>query len=194
MTDDFEDDEVFDQYPQLAVLPPLIKLAKNVRWFQTVGERLPDETRALAEDYCLGLGFPEATPAILGLWADAASAAETLDYNSPAWEAEEQMRAALTSEVSLQIDEETLEFIFNHIANEVLQAATLGAEEVADFLRIDDKEFVQAAAGSAVQAVHLAALVLLAGEDESHPFAVRFHIFEQGRWPLGITGSSFNIF
>lgn len=194
MTDLLDDENVFDVYPQLAILTPLIQLASNVQWFRAVGDRLNEDTLSLAKDYCDGLGYPDATPALLGLWGEAADAVETLDYNSPAWETEEQLRTSLTQQALEQIEEDILEFVFTHIANEVLPAATQGAEEVADFLRIDDLEFVQAAAGAAVQAVHQAALVLLVGEDENHPFAVRFHIFEQGHWPLGIVGNSFNIF
>lgn len=194
MAELYEDENVFDAHPQLAVLAPLVELAKNVHWFRAVGEPLKPEARELAHNYCDGLGYPDAEPALLGLWADAAAAAETLDFNSPSWESEEQLRAHLTQEALENVDEETLEFIFTHIANEVLAAAAEGAEEIADYLRIDDMDFVTAAAGAAVQAVHLAALVLIAGEETDHPFAQKFHLFEAGHWPLGITGSTFNIF
>ena len=194
MTDDFEEDDIFELLPALAVVKPLCDLASEIRWFTAVSEPMDERTLALAESYGAALGFPEATPALLGDWEDAAVAAESGDYNSPAWEAEEQMRAYLTEEVLRQVDEETLEMVTTLIASTVFEAATLGAEEAADFLRIDDMAFVQAAAGAAVQSVHLAALVLMADAGEDHPFSVRFHLFEQGRWPLGIMGSSFNIF
>ena len=65
-----------------------------------------------------------------------------------------------------------------------------------------------AASGSASQACHHAALTLLAAgiddpyadpddppvDPDNHPFMLRFRLFERGRWPLGITGNSLNIF
>lgn len=195
MTEEFEDeDDIFEMAPALAVVKPLCDLASEMRWFSTVSEPLDSETRDMAERYCEGLGFPGTTPALLGDWEDAAAAAESGDYNSPAWEAEEQMRAYLSEEVLQQVDIDTLEMVMTHIAATVSEAATLGAEEAANFLRIDDMAFVQAATGAAVQAVHLAALVLMVGLDEDHPFSLRFHLFERGRWPIGIMGQSFNIF
>lgn len=188
------EDDIFELSPALAVVKPLCNLASEIRWFSMVSEPIAPEIRELAESYSAGLGFPEATPALLGDWEDAAAAAESGDFNSPAWEAEEQMRAFLTEEALREVDEETLEMVMTHIAATVFEAATLGAEEAADFLRIDDMAFVQAAAGAAVQSVHLAALVLMTDGGADHPFSVKFHLFEQGRWPLGIMGSSFNIF
>ncbi len=195
MREEFEDeDDIFEMTPALGVVKPLCDLVTEMRWFSTVSEPIDAETRDLAERYCEGLGFPDTTPALLGDWEDAAIAAESGDYNSPAWEAEEQMRAYLTEEALTQVDPDTLEIVMAHIAATVAEAATLGAEEAANYLRIDDMAFVQAATGAAVQAVHLAALVLIVGLDEDHPFSIRFHLFERGRWPIGIMGQSFNIF
>ncbi|MEL6363066.1 MAG: hypothetical protein AAFR21_18520, partial [Pseudomonadota bacterium] len=55
------------------------------------------------------------------------------------------------------------------------------------------------AVGAAVQASHQAALALLASADpdfeaEGHPFAAKFQLFEFGRWPVALIGSSFNLF
>ena len=195
MTEEFdEEDDIFEMAPALAMVKPLCDLAIEMRWFSTVSEPLNAQTRDLAERYCESLGFPGTTPALLGNWEDAAAAAESGDYNSPAWEAEEQMRAYLSEEVLQQVDIDTLEMVMAHIAATVAEAATLGAEEAANFLRIDDMAFIQAATGAAVQSVHVAALVLMAGLDEDHPFSIRFHLFEQGRLPIGIMGQSFNIF
>ena len=59
---------------------------------------------------------------------------------------------------------------------------------------IEDQELIRAATGSALQSCHQAALVLAAGEEDAHPFALKYKLFEQGHWPIAITGSSFNIF
>ena len=51
----------------------------------------------------------------------------------------------------------------------------------------------------AVEAAHKAALVLIAAADpafdaDDHPFTAKFRLFEFGRWPVGLIGSSFNLF
>ena len=57
-----------------------------------------------------------------------------------------------------------------------------------------DPALVRAAAGAATQASYQAALVLAAGEDAEHVFAIKYRLFEAGRWPLGIAGMTFNLF
>ncbi|TNE65147.1 MAG: hypothetical protein EP335_06275 [Alphaproteobacteria bacterium] len=193
---DFDDalDDLFDEFPSLRLVAPFLALAENVRWFRGLGE-LPDaRTANLAREYAAALGFPDAEPAFLGDWAEAAEAAESADYNSPAWEAEEQLRAALTADVLEVIDEQTLELVMTHVVQSVSEAIEAAVEEAADDLRVADEEFMNAAFGAAVQACYLAALVAMAGADEDHPFTLRFQLFERGRWPLGIVGNSFLIF
>lgn len=152
---------------------------------------------ALFEDGCrfaAALGFPEARPAILALWEDAAGAAESLDFNSPAWEAEEQLRMALLNDALELVDEQALELVLTHISAIASDAAGKEAEDVRNFLQIDDDAFVRAATGAAVQICHQAALVLAAGNGPEHVFSLKYQIFEHGRWPVAITGGSLNIF
>ncbi len=52
-----------------------------------------------------------------------------------------------------------------------------------------------AAAGAGVQACHNAALLLLAGRaEDDHPFALKYRLFERGRWPVALIGSSLHLF
>jgi hypothetical protein len=53
---------------------------------------------------------------------------------------------------------------------------------------------IMAAVGAATQACHVAALVVLAAEEEDHSMALKFRLFEAGHWPLGVTGNSFHLF
>jgi hypothetical protein len=60
---------------------------------------------------------------------------------------------------------------------------------------LEDLELVNAAAGAGVQACHNAALVLLSGDaDDAHPFALKYRLFERGRWPVALIGSSLHLF
>jgi hypothetical protein len=191
---DLDIDELFEDYPSLKSIAPFLAVAENVHWFRTLGERPYKETKTAARDYADLLGFPEADPVFLPEWEDAAAAAENTEYNSPAWEAEEQQRAILTADVLDVIDEHTLEMVMTHIVSTLTPIIDEAAQEAAQYLRIDDDEFVRAASGAAVQACYQAALVGLAAPEDEHPFVKRFEVFEAGHWPIAIIGNSFLIF
>ncbi|MBL4787731.1 MAG: hypothetical protein JKY60_01310 [Kordiimonadaceae bacterium] len=193
---DIEDEigDLFDDFPSLKSVAPFLEVAKNVRWFRSVGERPQDETRIFARDYADLLGFPEADPVFLPLWEDAAAAAENTEYDSPAWETEEQQRAALTSDVLGVLDEDLLEMVMTHVAASVSPVIEEAAAEMVEFLQIPDEEFVRAVSGAATQACYQAVLVGLASPEDDHPFVKRFQIFEAGHWPIAVIGNSFLIF
>lgn len=187
-------EDLFDDFPSLKSVAPFVEVAKNVRWFRALGERPDAAVRQYARDYADILGFPEAEPVFLPDWEDAAFAAENPEYNSPAWEAEEQLRAALTTDVLAAVDEDVLQMVMTDIAKSITEVIDESADEAREYMRIDDGEFVQAAAGAAAQACYQAALVGMAGAEGDHPFVRRFQIFEAGHWPIAILGTSFLIF
>ena len=61
---------------------------------------------------------------------------------------------------------------------------------------MEDEELIRAAVGAASQAIYQAGLLLAAEneEDQNHPFALKYRLFESGRWPIGVVGNSFHIF
>ncbi|MFC4346678.1 hypothetical protein ACFO5Q_02310 [Kordiimonas lipolytica] len=187
-------DEIFDDLPSLKSVAPFVALASNVRWFRTLGEDPDRQTVEIARAYAEALGFPEAEPGFLADWEEAADAAENTEVNSPAWEAEEQLRAALTDDALGVLDEQTLEMVMTHVTGAVSETIEESATEASRDLRILDEEFVRATSGAAVQATYQAALAAMTGAEEDHPFALRFQLFEKGRWPIGIIGNSFLIF
>jgi len=191
---DLDIEDLFDDFPSLKSVAPFLAVAQNVRWFRTLGERPAKYVQEHAREYADSLGFPEADPVFLPGWEDAAFAAENPEVNSPAWEAEEQLRAALTMDVLDAVDEDTLQMVMAHVAQTITPHIDEAANEAREYLRIEDEEFVQAAAGAAAQACYQAALVGMAGPEDEHPFVKRFQIFEEGHWPIAILGNSFLIF
>lgn len=186
-------------------LPALMRLSRFARglgaipWFANLGEPMSAGTRAAAERYASGLGFPDAETAILVDWEDAAAAAESLDMQSPAWEAEELLRADLTARALEFLSEEALRIVMTMIADRVAAPAREAMEQASCIWDIEDEGSRQLAVGAAVQAAHQAGLALIAANDpdfnaEDHPFAAKFELFEFGRWPVGVLGSSFNLF
>lgn len=180
--------------PRLAALSQFVRFIEYIPWFRNLGEPLDPVFVEEAREYLDALGFGHADVAVVEDWDEAAACAETNDWNSPWWEAEEQQVAYLTDRAIQRLGEDTVEAIVTIVASRASEAATRALETVAEIWNVEDEELVNAAAGAAVQACYQAALVLAAGGSEAHPFSLKFHIFEVGRWPLGVTGNTFNIF
>lgn len=185
--------------------PILVRLRRfamgleRVSWFAHLGEPPTPKVRDLAQEYLDRLGFPEADLAILADYEDAASVAETHDWSSPAWEAEELLRANLTEQALTVMSEEALDIGLKLVAQEAGNSAKAAAEEQAALWDMADGGALNLAVGAAVQAAHGAALALIATaagdeEAEDHAFAWKMRLFEQGRWPVTVIGSSFSVF
>lgn len=170
------------------------KLARRTPWFLAVGLPVEDDLADLARDYLDMAGFPEARVALVEGWEEAAEAAASTDWNSPWWEAEEQMMAALTGEAVERVGEDDFGLAMDHLRAQIAAPILSAAEEAAGAGGVTDEELIRAAAGAAVQASYQAALVLMTEGGADHPFALKFRLFEAGRWPLGVVGSSFNLF
>ncbi|MEO1136128.1 MAG: hypothetical protein AAFW68_05890 [Pseudomonadota bacterium] len=197
--DENELEDLERELPGLARLSRFARSLDRIPWFANIGEPLTPGAKAAAEDYCAGLGFPEAEIALVMDWGDAAGAAESLDWQSPAWEAEESLRADLTGRALELLSEDALRIGMALIAEKVSEPAKEAVEELSYLSDLDDEQIKTLCVGAAVQAANGAALALIAAADtdfdaENHPLAAKFRLFEFGRWPVSITGSSFNLF
>lgn len=193
-----EEDEVeidaLEEYPTLVLVSRFTKLIPRTDWFRYVGEPLESAVVTKAKDYVDALGFPEATPAEVEDWQEAAYALETNDWNSPFWEVEQQLLAALTVEITETIDPELLEMVLARVTSVASEYVGEGVMAAADRWGVQDDELLKAAIGEGVQACYQAALVIAAGVDDNHPFTLKYQLYETGWWPLGVMGNSFNIF
>jgi len=199
----FQDDPEDADIPRLLDEIPLLYKAKAFAeslnantWFSRLGEPLDARERDLARTYLDGLGFPEAEPALLSDWDEAAGAAESLDTDPMGWEAEEMLRTGLVSRVLDRLDEEAVNAALTLVAQKTGDTARDAVEDAAAIADVEDMAIVQAAAGALAQAANGAALVILAeAEDDEppHPFLARWRLFARGRWPVGIAGATYNI-
>ncbi|OUR78456.1 hypothetical protein A9Q83_07435 [Alphaproteobacteria bacterium 46_93_T64] len=192
--DEFDDIPDIEEYPTLRSVVRFNKLLPSVNWFRSVGLPMGAGTLDTAQEYVEMLGFPGTFVAPVENWEEAAYAAANPDWNSSWWETEEQMRVSLTSEALEILTEDDLTMALTHISATATPSIQNAAESLAEEQGIEDEELIRAAIGSAVQTCHQAALVLAAGQEDPHPFALKYKLFELGRWPIAITGSSFNIF
>jgi hypothetical protein len=193
--DDFDEDlPDIEDYPTLISVVRFNKLIPSLPWFANVGEPLTQKSLTTARDYMDLLGFPDAFVAEVENLEDAAYAASNPEFNSDWWEAEEQLRMGLTTMALELMSEEDLNLALTQVSATASEIVSAAVEAMAEDAGIEDQELIRAAAGSAVQSCHQAALVLAAGEEDAHPFALKYKLFEQGHWPIAITGRSFNIF
>ncbi|MEZ5894280.1 MAG: hypothetical protein R3C58_14200 [Parvularculaceae bacterium] len=187
------------ELPALARMRRFAAALERIPWFANLGEPLTPGARAAARTYTEGLGFPDSDIAILIDWDEAAGAAESVDWNSPAWEAEELLRADLTGRALELLSEDALNIGMALIADRVSEPAKEQMEQASFIWDVEEEDQKQLAVGAAVQAAHHASLVLIAAAHpdfiaDEHPFTAKFRLFEFGRWPVGIVGSSFNLF
>ena len=192
LDDDFEDDE--EKEIILLALRRLRSVIEQADWFHQLGQPMGGDTRLLAEGFVSQLGFPDAWVAPVADWEHAAVAAENPDINSDSWEAEEQLRMHLTSEASLIFTEAELHDALEAITSTAGPVIFNAASNVANMWGVDDDAIIEACGGAALQACYNAALVIMAAEEEDHPCALKFALFEAGHWPIGIAGQSFNVF
>ena len=171
----------------------------HIHWFATVGQPLENSERAAAEHYLAAIGATDVSVGLVADWEQAAQAGESPGFNTPWWEAEEMLRSGLTADALEIVDESEFNLALTRLTERASQSAILAAEEAALLSGVSDAELVLAAAGAAVQACHLRALVDLAGEASAgeagtHAFAYKFELFEAGRWPIAVTGGTLHLF
>ncbi|MEC9178803.1 MAG: hypothetical protein VYC76_05020 [Pseudomonadota bacterium] len=202
------------ELPALTVLRDFANRASRVSWFIELGEPLDNDCLDVVTLYLERLGLPDASPAPLLDWRDAADAAQSMDINSEAWEIEEQFRAAATAEALTLISEEGLGIMLTHLASSLSEDVANCVEEALYMVdEASSEALTNLAAGAAQQAVHGAALSLAAyaahvlksdphietieldnDDIANHPLMLRFRLFEMGRWPVSLIGNSLNLF
>ncbi len=212
--DDFTDTDA-ETLLALEAEIPILSLLRNFAdeivagdWFSELGESLDAQTIALAELYVAGLGLPDARLAQIPDWDDALDAAETMDLNSEAWEAEEQLRAAVTEDALRAVTPEGLEVVLTYLSASLAPRARDAAEEALSLSDENADALLELMVGAAQQASFGALLAVAAAHADAllndtdtdieelsrHPLFVKYRLFAIGRWPVSITGRSFNLF
>jgi hypothetical protein len=188
------DDRAEEGLARLVAVERLGAHLASVPWFTHVGQPLLPAERGHARDYLDALGFADADLVPIRDWEEAASAAENPGFDSAWWDAEEQLRAALTAEALTLVDDRELNLALTRLSERAGAAAGRAAKEAAELGHMEDESLLHAAVGAAVQAAHQRALVEIAGADADHAFRPKFALFESGRWPIAVVGSTFHLF
>ncbi|MBM3554731.1 MAG: hypothetical protein FJX47_04165 [Alphaproteobacteria bacterium] len=195
MSDDDEPRPDLSDYPELIAVARFAAMLRGVSWFAALGEPLTEAEAHDAQAYLDALGFPDCYVGDVAGWEEAESAVKNPDWNSEWWEAEEQLRAGLIARaIESGIEEEDLLMALTHVTSAAGEVVHGAAAVAAARSGCSDEGLIRAAAGAAAQACYQAALVLAAGDEPDHPFALKYRLFEAGRWPLGIVGATFYLF
>jgi hypothetical protein len=183
-----------NDYPELLTVARFAGLVKSVPWFASVGEPLGRSEIADARAYLDALGFPDVHVADIAGWEEAEDAIKNPDFDDAWWEAEEQLRMALYAEALTRASEEDVLLALTHVTGRASEVVHGAAAIAAARAGVADEGLIRAAAGAATQACYQAALVLAAGGEPEHPFALKYRLYEAGRWPLGVVGATFSLF
>jgi hypothetical protein len=183
-----------EELERLATVTRFARMLRGLAWFSMLGQELDDDEREWARAYLDALGFPDAEIAVVEDWEEAEAAARNPDWNTAWWEAEEQLRAALVADACALAPEDEVMVALTTVTSRASEIVHEAATAAAGRSGVFDEALIRAAAGAATQACYQAALVLAAGAGDEHPFALKFRLYESGRWPLGVVGSTFNLF
>ncbi|MBT4710415.1 MAG: hypothetical protein HOB82_02680 [Alphaproteobacteria bacterium] len=215
-----DEDAALDGLERLLAVERFAAGLDHVHWFANVGRPLEATDIRAAENYLTAMGAVDVTIGLVPDWEAAAEAGESPGFNTPWWEAEEMLRAGLTAHALEIVDESEFNLALTRLTERASKSATMAAEEAIALSGVSDPELIRAAAGGAVQACHLRALVDLAtesvgdeeireedldaendfgvedeaGEGSNHAFVHKFALFEAGRWPISVMGGTFHLF
>ncbi|MCF6292838.1 MAG: hypothetical protein L3J04_05525 [Robiginitomaculum sp.] len=194
---DNEYSSLLDEIPHLLRAKAFADSLSATPLFSRIGIQLDDTDRELATLYAQNLGFSHVFPARLLHLSEAIGAAEANDYDPEAWGCEEQLRASLHGQALLSTSEEGASALLQLVASEVSQIAKDSAEETFSHSSQVNEAAINCIIGHVAQSAHCMTLAILSNtdiDDPDHPFILRWSLFNRGRWPVGIIGSSYNLY
>ncbi len=199
-------EELESGLPMLRFARDFARALDQLPWFSRLGEPMADDERDGALRWLDGLGFPYAEVGQVLDFEDAAAIAEALAYDTPGFEAEEQLRASLTTDLIDLVGEEPVQIAQTLLTDGAGQATRDCATEAAALWDEVDQELLNAMSGAAIQAAHGEGLrrmieitqdhLNIPVDDDlaHHPFRARFSLFARGRWVIGLTGDTLSVF
>ena len=179
----------------LAAWPRFGRYLGRMPWFAAVGEPLGPALVHLARSYPAALGWPDVGVALAESAQDVIDALSDLEAAGPLRTQEDQLRRDLLARACAGMaDPERLFEAVEILKGLAAVTAGRAIEEDGAFPLDIESDLLDAAVGAAVAATVDAALVLARGGGSTHPFALRFRLFERGRWPLALIGATFHLY
>lgn len=183
-----------DSVAPLAGLGRFAAGVAHVPWFSAVGEPLTAADESEARLYLIGLGIDGIRVLGVSGWDEARRVADHPDWDHRWWDAEEALRTALTRAGEDAFGRAALHRVLTAVGDAATDIVQGAAAVAAARSGLADPALIKSAAGAATLACHHAALARAAESGADHPFAVKFRLFQAGRWPLGIVDGAFHLF
>lgn len=164
-------------------------------WFFMLGESLNDSERRQAVDYLHGLGIDDEIPVVsVTDWDLARRTISHPQWDRRWWDAEQAEKRRLYEKAKTRLPDAELLAALSRAVTSVTETVHGAAAAEAARRGCADAGLIRAAAGAAAEALYLAELARLAGENERHPFALKQALFAGGHWPLGIVNGRYHVF
>ncbi len=180
--------------PSLAATEALTARLGAVSWFAALGNPPIADEEAAAAGYLAALGLADVTTAWAADWPAAERLTRGEVWSAEWWDAEERERQTLLARAQGRAGErplaENMDRLMRTASDTVMAPAAMAATRAG----IADQALARVAAGAAIQGAYQAGLALAADAGRDHPFAIKFRLFDCGRWPLGIIEDKFRIF
>lgn len=180
--------------PLGSIIDAYLSGVDHAPWFSALGIALSPSELADAEGYLAGLGFDVIRPNPVQSWQEAQAALQDPDWDKSWWDAVERERQALLLDAKTAHTETALLEQLSRVTHAAGKQLPGLAAEAAARHGVADEGLIKAASGAASEAAYHAALALAAGAPESHPFRLRYNLFEAGHWPLAVVGDRFDLF
>ncbi len=176
------------------VIDAFLSGVDHASWFTSLGVALSPSEEADADGYLAGLGFETMRIQPVRGWREADAALKDLNWNTNWWDAVERERQALLLDANAAHGDAAVLAELSRVTLMSGKRMPGLAAEAAARDGVSDQGLIKAAAGAASESAYHAALALAAGATLSHPFQLRYNLFEAGHWPLAVVGDRFDIF
>lgn len=165
------------------------------RWFERVGTDLApaqqDAIAAMLRAYAPAGG---AEIVVVAHWHETAAALHADDRDSGWWDFEEEERERLWEIAAMTHTEDQLLVEVGQAVAAREHAIDLAVKAVVSRHAISDPAWGRAARAAALMAVHQQALAGLANAPPTQLFTLKYRLFADGRWPLGLQSGRFLVF
>jgi hypothetical protein len=165
------------------------------RWFERVGTELaPAQHEAIAamlRPYALA---GRAEIVVVAHWHETVAALHADDRDSGWWDFEEEERERLWDVASMAHTEDQLLVAVARAVAAREHAIDQAVKAVVARLAITDPAWGRAARAAALMAVHQQALADLARVPPTQLFALKYRLFADGRWPIGLQAGRFLVY
>ena len=165
------------------------------RWFERVGTDLASAQReAIATMLSSHALAGRVGIVVVAHWHEAVAALHADDRDSGWWDFEEEERERLWEVASMAHTEDQLLVAVEQAIAAREHAIDLAVKAVVARHAIADPEWGRAARAAALMAVHQQTLARLASAPPTQLFALKYQLFADGRWPLGVQSGRFLIY